>query len=77
MALQYVFDEEGKHTAVLVPINDWNTITARHQDVKELVGEKIQKTNNASRFKGLLTNEEAKMYDKYLKQARSEWDRDI
>jgi len=33
--------------------------------------------NNAARFKGLLTSEEADKYHAYLKQARSEWDRDI
>lgn len=43
----------------------------------ELVEEKTTKTNNAARFKGLLTNEEADKYHAYLKQARSEWDRDL
>jgi hypothetical protein len=33
--------------------------------------------NNAARFKGLLTDEEAEKYHHYLKQARNEWDRDI
>ena len=35
------------------------------------------KTNNVARFKGLLTSEEADEFHIYLKQARSEWDRDI
>ena len=35
------------------------------------------KTNNAARFKGLLTNEEADKYDAHLKQARTEWDREF
>lgn len=39
--------------------------------------EKPVKEKNASRFKGLLTEEEAEKYDKYLQQARSEWDRKI
>jgi hypothetical protein len=43
-------------------------------EVKE---EKNIKNNNAARFKGLLTNEEADKYNSYLKQARSEWDRDL
>jgi len=33
--------------------------------------------NNAARFKGILTHEEAEQYQLHLKQARSEWDRDI
>lgn len=44
---------------------------------EELAEEKTTKTNNAGRFKGLLTNEEADKYHAYLKQARSEWDRDL
>jgi hypothetical protein len=35
------------------------------------------KANNAARFKGLLTSEEADKYHDHLKQARSEWDRDF
>ena len=31
----------------------------------------------ASKLKGLLSNEEADKFDTYLKQARSEWGRDI
>jgi hypothetical protein len=76
MALQYISDNAGRHTAVIIPISEWNNITAKHQDLKELI-EEAPKPNNASRFKGLLTNEEAEKYHQYLKQARSEWDRDI
>ena len=43
----------------------------------ELNEEKVTKINNAARFKGLLSKEEAEKYHQYLKQARSEWDRDI
>ena len=34
-------------------------------------------TNKASRFKGLLTNEEADKYHQYLQKARQEWERNI
>jgi len=77
MALQYISDNSGKHTAVIIPITEWNTIAAKHQDLKKLMEDKSPPNNNASRFKGLLTEEEAEKYDKYLKHARSEWDRDI
>lgn len=43
----------------------------------ELVEGKTTKDNNAARFKGMLTNEEANKYNAHLKQARNEWDRDI
>ena len=73
MDLQYISDTQGRHTAVVIPIEDWNTLTTKHQDLKVLEKPK----NNAARFKGLLTNEEAMSYHTYLKQARSEWERDI
>jgi len=77
MELQYISDNSGRHTAVIIPIAEWNNITAKHEDLKELIEEKNVKPNNAARFKGLLTDEEADKYHVYLKQARSEWDRDI
>lgn len=77
MALQYISDNTGKHTAVIIPISEWNNITAKHEDLKELMEDEAPQINNASRFKGLLTNEEAAKYDDYLKQARTEWDRNI
>lgn len=73
MDLQYLSDTQGNHTAVVIPIDQWNTIKAKHQDLKILEMPK----NNASRFKGLLTTEEANKYHSYLKQARDEWERDI
>jgi hypothetical protein len=38
---------------------------------EELVEEKKSKSNNAARFKGLLTDQEAVKYHSYLKKARS------
>ncbi len=43
----------------------------------ELKEENITKVKNASRFKGLLTKDEGAQFHQYLKQARTEWDRDI
>jgi len=77
MAIQYISDISGTHTAVVVPIDEWNNMTAKRSDLKKLMKGKASQTKDASRFKGLLTPEEAEKYDKYLKQARSEWDRDI
>ncbi len=77
MELQYISDISGNHTAVVIPIEDWNNITAKHEDLKELAEEKKTSSNNAARFKGLLTEEEADKYHKYLKKVRKEWDRNI
>jgi len=77
MTLQYISDNSGNHTAVIIPIADWNEITAKYKDLKELTEQVTRPKQGASRFKGLLTNDEAEKYNQYLKQARSEWDRDI
>lgn len=54
----------GKEIEVLLYAKD---------DLLEEKGEKA----NASRYKGLLTGEEADKFQAYLKQARNQWDRDI
>jgi hypothetical protein len=77
MALQYISDDKGRHTAVIIPIAEWKNITAKHRDLQELMEEKAPPINNAASIKGLLTDEEAEKYHKYLKKARNEWDRDI
>jgi hypothetical protein len=80
MNLQYVSDAQGRHTAVLIPIDDWNELTAQRQAL-EKVGEDLKKPEKIfkkpSDFRGTLTSDEADKYLVYLKQARSEWDRDI
>ena len=43
----------------------------------EINNNMVEKVKNAARFKGLFTETEATQFDQYLKQARSEWDRDI
>jgi hypothetical protein len=44
---------------------------------EELEEQKTTKVNTASRFKGLLNNDEADKYNTYLQQTRSQWGRDI
>jgi hypothetical protein len=77
MELQYISDNEGRHTAVIIPIAEWNNITEKHKDLKELTEGKITQINNAARFKGLLNEKEAVQYDEHLKKVRNEWDRNI
>jgi hypothetical protein len=77
MALQYISDNAGRHTAVIIPIAEWNVITAKHQDLKEMMEKSVSPKNAASSFRGLLTDEETEKYHQYIKKARGEWDRDI
>ena len=36
MSLQYIQNDAGVLTAVLVPIDDWNKIIEKHNDLEEL-----------------------------------------
>jgi hypothetical protein len=65
MDLQYISDTNGNHTAVIIPIEKWNNLTEKHQDLKQLESSK----NNAARFKNLLNNQEAEKYNTYLNKA--------
>lgn len=45
--------------------------------VDELIEEKIARPNNAAKYKGIFSREEGEKFNQYLKQARSEWERDF
>ncbi|MEO7308953.1 MAG: hypothetical protein ABIX01_01035 [Chitinophagaceae bacterium] len=36
MPLQYISDNAGNHTAVLIPINEWELLTRKHEDLKQM-----------------------------------------
>lgn len=76
MDLQYISDISGNHVAVIIPIEQWNTLTAKHQDLKGL--EKPLKLNKKlSDFRGAISKEVTKELLQYVEQSRKEWDRDI
>ncbi len=39
MSLQYIFDNLGQTTAVIIPIEEWNTIREKHPDLDAIEGE--------------------------------------
>lgn len=73
MELQYVSDELGQPTAVIVPIEEWKKIS---NNQKELVIKKNTK-KKASEFRGIFTKEEGERFNAYITKARSEWDRNF
>ena len=78
MELQYISDAQGRHTAVIIPIEKWQTITAKHQDLKEL--ERPEPATNRLRpsdFFGTISEEECNKMQEYVTQSRNEWDRAI
>ena len=82
MNLQYISNEHGEKTAVIIPIQEWNNLTAKHEDLKELSDEATQKQRSLKKIKpsdfvGIISKEEAEEMQSYLKKARGEWDRDF
>ena len=75
MELQYISDDAGNHTAVIIPIAEWNNITAKHEDLKELVSDPEKKSSKKkpSDFVGTISNEEAEKLRKHVEQSRNEW----
>ncbi|MFN8257269.1 MAG: hypothetical protein U0W24_16355 [Bacteroidales bacterium] len=75
MTLQYILDKSGKTTAVVISINDWESLTQKYSEIKqitELPGNK----KKPSEFADILTKEEAEKIQLYLTETRKQWDRD-
>jgi len=39
VSLQYISDNSGHPTAVIIPIEDWNEIRHKHPDIESIEGE--------------------------------------
>ena len=78
MALQYISDNSGHHTAVIIPITEWNDITAKYEDLKKLEnpGKNLQK-RRPSDFQGCISKETALKMIADIEQSRNEWERDF
>jgi len=71
MNVQYLSDAQGRHTAIVIPIEEWNNITAKHQDLKAL---EIANPNQTkpSAFRGAISKETADALLRYTEQARTQ-----
>ena len=77
---QYITDDMGKKLSVIIPISEFDALLdalKRSIDTLQTNTDTKNGKNNAARFKGLLTPEEADKFHTYLHQTRNEWDRDI
>ena len=78
MDLQYISDTEGRHTAVVIPIEEWNNLTAKHQDLKDLEKPEVKKIRKKpSDFVGCISKEIAEKMIADVELSRSQWDRNI
>jgi hypothetical protein len=71
MNIQYISDRQGKHTAVVIPIDDWNKITTRFQDLKD----KEKTKTKPSDFRGSISKKTADELLSHVDKARGEWER--
>jgi hypothetical protein len=78
--LQYISDFTGKHTAVVIPISDWETIVRKYTDLKLLEQESSKEKALPSKytmgdFAGILAPDSVDALLKHVEQSRNEWDR--
>ncbi len=78
MSLQYITDYTGAHTAVVIPINEWEEITHKHEDLKKMEEAFVPPTSKPaiklSDYAGELSNETADVMLSYVAESREEWE---
>jgi hypothetical protein len=73
MRLQIIQDGHGQNTGVFVPMDDWNTIVQKHEDLKALVNIEPTPKRKLSELAGKLSHETAEAMQKYTAESRNEW----
>ena len=74
MRLQVIKDGHGNNTGIFVPITDWDTITQKHQDLKNLVNLEPVPKKKLSQLAGCLSKETGEVMLKDVEERRNEWD---
>jgi hypothetical protein len=78
MQLQIIKDGYGNNTGIFVPMNDWDTITQKHQDLKALIAiEPAPHKKKLSELAGSLSKETAEAMLKQVEESRNEWEERI
>ncbi len=75
MQLQIIKDGYGNNTGIFVPMNDWDAITQKHQDLKALVMvEPTPRKKKLSELAGTLSTQTAEALLKHVEDSRNEWE---
>jgi hypothetical protein len=75
MPLQYVSDASGNHTAVLIPITEWELLTRKHADLRALeLPQNPLKNKNPSDYAGSMPRQVAETFIRYVEEERNHWD---
>jgi hypothetical protein len=73
MPLQYITDNTGAHTAVVIPINEWEKLTRKHEDLKTLEAAPTKPKVKLSDYEGKLSHETAEAMLNYVAESRKGW----
>lgn len=74
MPLQYLQNDVGETTAVLIPIEEWKAITESHADLAGLDRSVAKKNKKPSDYKGILSPALTEALQKHVQQSRKQWD---
>ena len=74
MRLQVIKDGFGNDTGEFVPMNDWEAITQKHHDLKELVETDFTPKRNLSELAGALSRQTGDDMLKYIHESRNDWE---
>lgn len=72
--LQIIKDGYGNNTGVFVPINEWQNIVLKHQDLKILVNIESSPKKKLSELAGKLSQQTAEAMQKHIAEGREEWE---
>ncbi|ODS84532.1 MAG: hypothetical protein ABS46_03210 [Cytophagaceae bacterium SCN 52-12] len=73
MPLQYLADYDGKRTAVVIPIKEWEKLVKKHSDLEalDLPAAEGRRVPLMKEFAGTLSKEQGDALLKYVEQAAS------
>ena len=72
MDIQYLSDEQGRQTAVQIPIDEWKKLTAENEVFRDYEKKKSVKKKPFD-FREIISKNTAEQLLQYATQARTEW----
>ena len=74
MALQYLSDTEGNHTAVMIPISEWELLTKQFEGLKKIETTPSETSRKKpSDFAGTMPLDVAELFHLSVKESRENW----
>ena len=74
MPIQYITDNKGTRTAVVIPINEWKVLTSKYEDFKNLEVKPTKPKVKLSDLEGKLSHKTAEAMLQYVAESRNEWE---